>query len=62
MSRLRELYDAEIEADKARRAVGAHPGAFGRRPGAAAEAYARWEQAHAALQAALHEPGLEAGL
>jgi hypothetical protein len=61
VSRLRELYDAEVEADKARRAVGAVPDVL-RRPGAAAEAYARWEQAHAALQAALHEPGPEAGL
>ena len=32
------------------------------RSGAAAEAHARWEQAHAALQAALHEPEPEAGL
>lgn len=56
---LRELCEAEIEADDARRAIGAIPEVF-RRPGAAREAYARWEQAHAALQAALREP--EAGL
>ena len=37
-----------------------HPRTFFRPPNAAAETYARWEQAHAELQAALHEP--EAGL
>ena len=60
MNRLRELLDAETGADKARRAAGAIPDVL-RPPGAAAEAYARWEQAHAALQAALHEPEPEAG-
>jgi len=53
------LLEAEMDADDARHAVGAIPEIF-RPPGAAAEAHARWEQAHAALQAALNEP--QAGL
>ena len=60
MNRLRDLLAAETGADDARRAIGAIPDVF-RLPGAAAEAYARWEQAHADLQAALKEPSLEAG-
>ena len=50
-----------MDADDALRAVGAIPEVF-RPPGAAAEAHARWEQAHAALQAALNEPEPEAVL
>ncbi len=60
MNRLRELPGAETRAGKARRAAGAVPD-VARPPGAAAEAYARWERAHAALQAALQEPEPEAG-
>jgi len=52
--------EAEMNADDARRAVGAIPEVF-RPPNAAADAHARWEQAHAALQAALNEPEPEAG-
>ncbi len=59
MTRLAELSAAEIEADDARRAVATIPDVL-RPPNAAAETYARWEQAHAELQAALREP--EAGL
>jgi len=59
VNRLAELSAAEIEAEDALRAVGAIPEVF-RAPDAAAEAHARWEQAHAELQAARHEP--EAGL
>jgi hypothetical protein len=54
------LLEAEMNADDARRAVGAIPEIF-RPPGAAAEAHARWDQAHAALQTALNEPEPEAG-
>ena len=60
MNRLRELPGAETGADKARRAAGAVPDVL-RPAGAAVEAYARWEQAHVALHAALHEPEPEAG-
>ena len=61
MNQLQALREAEMEADNARRAVGAIPEGF-RPPDAAAEAYGRWEQAHAALQLALREPEPEAGL
>ena len=60
MNQLQALLEAEMDADDARRAVGAIPEIF-RPPGAAAEAHARWEHAHAALQAALNEPEPEAG-
>ena len=60
MNRLRDLLEAEMDADDARRAVGAIPEVL-RPPGAAAEAYGRWEQAHAALRTALTEPEPEAG-
>jgi hypothetical protein len=56
VNRLQELHEAETRADDVGRAVGAIPEVF-RPPDAQAQAYARWEQAHAALQAALHEPG-----
>ena len=59
MNRLAELSAAEIDAEDALRAVGAIPEVF-RAPDAAAEAHARWQRAHAELQAARHEP--EAGL
>jgi hypothetical protein len=59
VTRLAELSAAAIEAEDALRTVGAIPEVF-RPPNAATEAYARWEQAHAELQAARHEP--EAGL
>ena len=59
MNRLAELSATEIEAEDALRAVGSIPEVF-RVPNAAAKAHARWEQAHAELQAARHEP--EAGL
>ena len=55
MSRLRDLYRAEGAADEARRAAAAIPEVL-RPPGAAAGAYAAWQQAHADLQAALAEP------
>jgi len=55
VNRLAELSAAEIDAEDALRAVGAIPGVF-QPPDATAEAHARWEQAHAELQAALHEP------
>ena len=61
MNQLQALLEAETEADGARRAVGAIPEVF-RPPDAAAEAYARWEQAHAELRAALNEPEPEASL
>jgi hypothetical protein len=60
VTRLRELLRAETEADAARRAIGAVPEVL-RPPGAAQEAWARCEQAHAQLQAALHDPEPEAG-
>ena len=60
MNRLQALLEAETEADDARRAVGAIPEVF-RPPNAAAAAHARWEQAHAALQAALNDLDPEAG-
>ena len=60
MNQFQALLEAEMNADDARRAVGAITEIF-RPPGAAAEARARWEQAHAALQAALNEPEPEAG-
>ena len=60
MNQLQALREAEMEADDARRAVGAIPEVL-RPSGAAAEALARWEQAHAALHAALNEPEPEAG-
>ena len=59
MNRLRDLLEAEMDADDARRAAGAIPEVV--RPPGAEAACARWERAHADLQAALHEPGLEAG-
>ncbi len=55
MNRLQALLETEMDAEDAHRAFGAIPEIF-RPSGAAAEAHARWEQAHAALQAALHEP------
>ena len=55
MNRLAELSAAEIEAEDALRAVGAIPEVF-RPPGLETQAATRWEQAHAELQAALHEP------
>jgi hypothetical protein len=55
VNRLQALVEAEMDADDARRAVGAIPEVL-RPPGAEAEVYAQWEQAHAALQAALNEP------
>ena len=61
MNRLAELSAAEIEAEDALRAAGAIPDVL-RPPGAEAAAHARWERAHADLQAALKEPALEAGL
>jgi hypothetical protein len=61
VNRLRDLLKAETEADAARRAVGAVPEVL-RPPGAAAEAWARLEQAHAGLQAALRDPEPEASL
>ena len=60
MNRLQALLEAETEADDGRRAVGAIPGVF-RPPNAAADADARWEQAHSALQAALNDLEPEAG-
>jgi hypothetical protein len=60
VNRLQALLKAEMAADDARRAVGAIPEVL-RPPGAAVEAYARWEQAHAALRTALTEPEPEAG-
>ncbi len=61
MNQFQALLEAEMNADDALRAVGAIPDVF-RPSGAAAEAHARWEQAHAALQAALNEPEPEAVL
>ena len=55
MNQFQALLEAEMNADDARRAVGAITEIF-RPPGAAAEAHARWERAHATLQAALNEP------
>ena len=55
MNRLQALLETEMDAEDAHRAVGAIPEIF-RPSGAAAEAHARWEQAHADLQAALHDP------
>ena len=60
MNRLQDLLQAETDADSARRAIGAVPDVL-RPPGAAQEAWARCEQAHAELQAALPEPEPEAG-
>jgi hypothetical protein len=60
VSQLQKLLDAEMDADDARRAVGAIPEVF-RPAGAAGQARARWEQAHAQLQAALRDPEPEAG-
>jgi hypothetical protein len=60
VNQLQQLLEAEMDADDARRAVGAIPEVF-RLPGAATQAHARWEQAHADLQAARHEPEPEAG-
>jgi hypothetical protein len=60
VNQLQALLEAEMDADDARRAVGAIPEVL-RPPDAAAEAHARWEQAHAALRTALNEPGPEAG-
>ena len=60
MNQRQALLEAEMDADDARRAVGAVPEVF-RPPGAAEQAHARWEQAHAELQAALREPEPEAG-
>jgi len=56
VNRLRELPGAETGAGKARRAAGAIPDVL-RPPGAAAEAYARWEQAHAACKPPCTSPG-----
>lgn len=63
MTVLRDLLLAEEEADAARRALAAIPEPF-RTPGDAEAAMAKTMQAHAALQAALHqpEPEPEAGL
>jgi hypothetical protein len=60
VNRLQALREAEMDADDARRAAGAIPEVF-RPPGQAEHAHARWEQAHAQLQAALAEPEPEAG-
>ena len=61
MNRLRDLLEAEMDADDACRAAGAIPDVL-RPPGAEAAAYARWEQAHAGPQAALKGPSPQAGL
>ena len=60
MNQLQALREAEMDAVGARRAVGDIPEVF-RQPGQAEHAHARWEQAHAQLQAALREPQPEAG-
>ena len=61
MSTLAELVKAEGAADAQRRAVGRIPEVL-RQPGAARDAYARWEAAHQALSVALGgETELEAG-
>jgi hypothetical protein len=60
VNRLQALREAEMDADDARRAAGAIPEVF-RPAGAAEAARARWEQAHAQLQAALAEPEPETG-
>jgi hypothetical protein len=63
MTRLAELVQAENRADADRRAVGRVPDVL-RPPGAAHEAYERWEAAHRALTEAREaetdgRPGIE---
>ncbi len=58
MSTLAELVKAEDAADAQRRAVGRIPEVL-RQPGAAHDAYARWEAAHQALSAALRQRSYE---
>ena len=58
MSTLAELVKAEDAADAQRRAVGRIPEVL-RQPGAARDAYARWEAAHQALSAALRQRSYE---
>ena len=55
---LAELVKAEDAADAQRRAVGRIPEVL-RQPGAARDAYARWEAAHQALSAALRQRSYE---
>jgi len=58
VSTLAELVKAEDTADAQRRAVGRIPEVL-RQPGAAHDAYARWEAAHQALSAALRQRSCE---
>ena len=58
VSTLAELVKAEDAADAQRRAVGRIPEVL-RQPGAARDAYARWEAAHQALSAALRQRSYE---
>jgi hypothetical protein len=60
VNRLQALREAEMDADDARRAAGNIPEVF-RPADAAGQARARWEQAHADIQAALGKPEPEAG-